>query len=168
MDVGNELTAPEGGSNNSNGLEPFNQDSIKAEDNDGTIKTHLYGYYFHSRWMSFCFFFVWLQLLSVTSISVLFMSVTRPSPILVQFLYVILFLQPIELFSVITFGLYITDRQHSKISSFSIVILHSLLLGLTTGVFFMLVWRVPFEPKPLALAPLTLLVGLSFYLNLAK
>lgn len=168
MDVGDEPTAPESGSNNSNALEPFNQDLIKAEDNADTIKTHLCGYYFHSRWMSSCFFFVWLQLLSVTTVSFLFLSVTRPSPILVQLVFVILFLQPIELFSVITFGLYMTDRQNSKIYVFSIVILYLLLLALTTSVCFMLFLRVPFEPKPLALAPLTLLVGLSFCLNWVK
>lgn len=107
--------------------------------------------------------------MSVTGCSLFFLvpQYRKPSEFLVSLVFILFFLQPIEFFSVITLGLYSTDRQRSKGFLRSPALVHLLLVGLTTGEFLIVFFEM-FSAKPLALSPLMLLVGLSFYLNWAK
>lgn len=155
-------------------FDPFNQDLVTVGDDAETIKSHLCDYYLRSRWMSFCFVFVWLQIISLTVVGFLFLLVYgRPSSMLVSGAFIIFLPQPIALFSVITVGLYITDHPSWKLFWLFPAILHTVLLALISGGYFIIGLMssegiIPIELRPLALTPLTLLVGLSFYLNVLK
>jgi hypothetical protein len=158
--------------NSSEGFEPFNQDLTSSEDDAGTIKTRLCNYYLHSRWMSFCFGFVWLHILAVTSLTLFcLLYFNQLSQRLASAAFVVFVFQPIALFSATTLGLYITDYRRTKVVLWCSAILHCCLWGLTVFGILMIVFDgrvLDFEPRSLATAPLIVLVGLSFYLNLVN